>query len=160
MTMQPYVEDVAVGAELPPVAFGPVTTRHLVMWAAAAGDFHEIHYDREYARAQGVPDVVVHGPFKLALMGRLLTDWAGPQGRLRRLTCRYAALDVPGARLRCTATVTAVQPAAGEVELELTVVDQQERRTALGAALVQLPRRSSERRREDVNRCGTAWGSW
>ncbi|WP_264844725.1 MaoC/PaaZ C-terminal domain-containing protein [Caldinitratiruptor microaerophilus] len=141
MLTQRYVEDVAVGTALGPIEFGPVTTRHLVQWAAAANDFYEIHYDKAYALAQGLPDVVVHGPLKLALMGRLLMGWVGPQGWIRRLTCRYLGFDVPGTVLRCTGTVTAVRPESGEVDVELELTNSDGARTAAGTATVRLPRR-------------------
>lgn len=139
--MQRHIQDIAVGDEPAPIAFGPFTLRHMVQWLAANHDFHEIHYDRDLARAQGLPDVVVPGPFKLGLMGRLLMDWVGPRGRILRLKVRYTGLDVPGTVLRCRGAVTAVRPAAGEADLELAVVNEQGVTTATGAATVWLPAR-------------------
>lgn len=133
-------ERLAVGQALPSLTFGPVTTKQMVQWAAAANDFHEIHYDKDYAKAQGLPDVVVHGPLKLALMGRQLLAWAGPQGWIRSLRCRYLALDVPGTVLRCEAVITALQPAEEAVDLELSVVNEKDVVTARGTATVQWTR--------------------
>lgn len=141
MPEQVYLEDLEVGATLGPVEFGPVRLKHLVKWAAASGDFHEIHYDREYALAQGLPDVVVHGPLKLALMGRLLMALAGPRGWIRRMKCRYVAFDLPGTVLRCRATVAAIDPERGEVDLDVEVTNEKGASTATGTARVQLPRR-------------------
>jgi len=141
MPEQVYLDDLEVGAVLGSIEFGPVRLKHLVKWAAASGDFHEIHYDREYALAQGLPDIVVHGPLKLALMGRLLMALAGPRGWVRRMKCRYAALDLPGTVLRCRATVTAVDASRGEVDLEVEVTNEKGVATAAGTACVRLPRR-------------------
>lgn len=141
MPEQVYIDDLEVGAALGPVEFGPINIRHLVRWAAASGDFHEIHYDKEYALAQGLPDIVVHGPLKLALMGRLLMALAGPQGWVKRMKCRYVALDLPGTTLRCRATVTAIDHASGEVDLEVAVTNEKGTDTATGTACVRLPRR-------------------
>ncbi|MCL5958020.1 MAG: hypothetical protein M1358_01680 [Chloroflexi bacterium] len=140
---QRFLDDIAVGTILGPISFGPITTRQLVQWCAAADDFYEIHYDKEFALAQGLPDVVVHGPLKLALMGRLLMDLAGSQGWIKRMNCRYLALDVPGSVLNCTATVTAVRLESGEVDLDLALVNEKEIQSALGAATVQLPWRQT-----------------
>ena len=141
--MQRYVEEVAVGTALEPVRFGPISTKDLVKWAAAADDYHEIHYDKDYALAQGLPNVVVHGPLKLGLMGRLLMGFVGAQGWLQRFNCRYGALDVPGTTLEVGATVTAVRPESGEVELAITVVNELGTATASGSATVRLPRRGA-----------------
>ena len=55
---QLYYEDVEVGTEittLPKIA----TTRMLVQWAGASGDFNPLHYDEDFAKASGVGDDVV-----------------------------------------------------------------------------------------------------
>lgn len=141
--MQRYIEEITVGTALEPIRFGPISTKDLVKWAAASDDYHEIHYDKDYALAQGLPNVVVHGPLKLALIGRLLMGFCGPQGWLQRFNCRYLALDVPGTTLQVGATVTAVRPESGEAELDVAVVNEKGVTTAAGTATVRLPRRAS-----------------
>jgi acyl dehydratase len=34
---------------------------HFLAFQAASGDNHPVHYDREYCRAQGMPDMLAHG---------------------------------------------------------------------------------------------------
>jgi len=53
-----YWEDVAEGMELPPLVKHP-TTRQLVQYAGASGDYYEIHYDQEYARGNGLEGVIL-----------------------------------------------------------------------------------------------------
>ena len=48
MAKQVYYEDVEVGTEIPPLA-KVATTRMLVQWAGATGDFNPLHYDEEFA---------------------------------------------------------------------------------------------------------------
>ena len=48
MVEQIYYEDVKVDTELPTLVKHP-TPRQLVMWAGAAGDLFEIHYDKDFA---------------------------------------------------------------------------------------------------------------
>jgi len=143
LVQQAYLEDAVVGAVVGPITYGPVTTRQMVQWTAAADDYHEIHYDKEYALAQGLPDVIVQGPLKTALMGRLLLALVGPKGWIRRMNCRYLGLDLPKTVLTVTATVTAVRREQGEVDLDLLVVNEKAERTAAGAATVTLPRRAT-----------------
>ena len=40
---------------------------------------HRIHYDLQYARAEGYPGLVVHGPLQALLMAELARSW-GPAG--------------------------------------------------------------------------------
>ncbi len=48
MGKQVFYEDVEVGMEIPPLVKTP-STRQLVMWAGASGDYYEIHYDKDFA---------------------------------------------------------------------------------------------------------------
>ncbi|MSQ17379.1 MAG: dehydratase, partial [Dehalococcoidia bacterium] len=105
MPEQVYWEDVAEGMELPPLVKNP-TTRQLVRYAGASGDYYEIHYDQEYARGNGLEGAILHGALKNAFLGQLMTDWMGPQGVLKRLSCQYRGMDQPGRPITAKGTVT------------------------------------------------------
>ena len=94
MGQQIYFEDVNEGMELPAEVREP-TTRQLVQYAGASGDFYEIHYDKDYAEGIGLPGIIIHGALKNAMLGTYVTNWAGPAGTLRRLTCQYRGMDFP-----------------------------------------------------------------
>lgn len=140
MTSQPFLDDIAVGAQLPPLVKEP-TTRQLVMYAGASGDFYEIHYDKEFAEAQGLPGVILHGALKSAFLGQLVTDWIGPRGALQSLSVRYREMDVPGGALTCAGTVVDKDEASGTVRCELWIENGQGSRTTTGEAVVSLPSR-------------------
>ena len=76
MAQQIYFEDVEVGYELTPVEKNP-TTQQLVKYAGASGDYYQIHYDKDFALANGLPGVILHGALKNAFLGQLMTDFAG-----------------------------------------------------------------------------------
>ncbi len=38
-----------------------LTDAHFLAFQAASGDNHPVHYDREYCRARGMPDLLAHG---------------------------------------------------------------------------------------------------
>ncbi|TET43526.1 MAG: dehydratase, partial [Dehalococcoidia bacterium] len=94
MRSRVFYEDVNEGAEIPALSKHP-TTRQLVMWAGGSGDYYELHYDKDFAKSQGLDGVIVHGRLKLAFMGQLITDWIGTEGVLKKLTCQYRGMDVP-----------------------------------------------------------------
>lgn len=102
------------GAQLPPLVIGPITTEMLVRWTAAAEDYNPIHYDQAFAREQGLPDVIMHGPYKLALLCRLLHGVLGPAGWIRRIQVRYTGMDVPGDVLELGGSVERVEEADGQ----------------------------------------------
>ena len=115
------------------------------MWAAASGDFYEIHYDAEYARSIGLPGLVVHGALKHAFLGQLLHDWVAPGGRIVRYGCSYRGLDYPNEDLRCRGRVTGVVHGGSDhvVELEIWLENERGEITTPGSATVTLPSRAT-----------------
>jgi acyl dehydratase len=124
---------VEVGEELPELTKHP-TTRQLVQYAGAQGDFYEIHYDQDYARSVGLPGVILHGLLKAGFLGQLVTDWLGDRGELKSLEVSYRGIDEPGRRYRCRGRVTAVD--GSTVELEIWGEDESGKRTTVGNATV------------------------
>jgi acyl dehydratase len=143
---QVYVEDVRPGDTIPELVKN-CSSRQLVMWAAASGDFYEIHYDVEYARAQGLRGLVVHGALKNAFLGQLLHEWVAPLGRIVRYGCSYRGMDYPGDDLRCRGTVTDVTNRDGDhvAELDIWIENPRGEITTPGSALVALPSRTETR---------------
>ncbi len=138
MSDQPTLAGTQVGDELPALVKNP-TTRQLVQYAGASGDFYEIHYDQDFARAQDLPGVIIHGALKSAWLAQLMTDWMGAQGELRSVSVRYRDMDVPGDVLTCTGTVVEKDDAAGTVRCELALTNGAGKVTTTGEAVVALP---------------------
>ena len=126
---------VAAGDVLPELVKHP-TTRQLVQYAGAQGDFYEIHYDQEYARRVGLPGVILHGLLKAGFLAQLVTDWLGDEGRLESFEVSYRGIDQPGHPYRCRGKVTRVE--GQEAELEVWGEDEGGKRTTVGTATVRL----------------------
>jgi acyl dehydratase len=95
---------------LSPVTY-PVARTDLVAYAAASGDPNPIHQDPEVARSVGLPDVIAHGMFTLALVARYVDEQVGEPGRIAELGAKF--------------TKPVVVPESGtEVEIEGTWRDQ------------------------------------
>ena len=144
MSQQLYIEDVRDGMELPTVEKNP-TTQQLVKYAGASGDYYQIHYDQEFALANKLPNVILHGALKNAFLGQILTDWIGEHGVLKNLSAQYRGMDVPGTPIYCKGVVKRRYVEAGEnlVECEIWLENEQGQRTTPGYAVVSLPSRSS-----------------
>ena len=111
--------DLAVGDELPTLALD-ITATHIAAGAIATRDFMPVHHDRDYARAQGAPDIFMNILSTNAHCSRWLTDWAGPDAMVRHLAIRLGVPLHPGARLTFTGVVTALieEIDEGRVEIE------------------------------------------
>lgn len=142
MGKQLYFEEIEVGNNLPPLVKYP-STKDLVMYAGASGDFYQIHYDLEFAKDQKLPGVIIHGALKNAYLGQLITDWMGDAGRLRHLSIRYRGMDVPGDALTCRGTVVEKIDADGEhlVRCQISLENGSGEQTTTGEALIYLPSR-------------------
>jgi hydroxyacyl-ACP dehydratase HTD2-like protein with hotdog domain len=126
---------VNVGDDIPELVKHP-TTRQLVQYAGAQGDFYEIHYDQAYAQSVALPGVILHGLLKAAFLGQLVTDWLGDRGTLKAFEVSYREIDLPGRPYRCRGKVTKVD--GEQVELEVWGEDPDRRRTTVGSATVEM----------------------
>jgi hydroxyacyl-ACP dehydratase HTD2-like protein with hotdog domain len=125
--------NVNVGDEIPELIKHP-TTRQLVQYAGAQGDFYEIHYDQEFARSVALPGVILHGLLKAAFLGQLVTDWLGDSGTLNSFEVSYRGIDQPGRPYRCRGRITKVD--GDQVELEVWGEDPDGTKTTVGSASV------------------------
>lgn len=67
----------------------PVTRADLVAYAAASGDPNPIHQDPAVARSVGLPDVIAHGMYTLALVARYVDEQVGSPGRIAELGAKF-----------------------------------------------------------------------
>ena len=141
---QTYYKDVAPGDEIPRLVKTP-TTRQLVMWAGASGDYNPIHYDKDLALARGLPGVVVHGQLAACFLGQLVTGWMGAQGSLRKLSISYKGMNLPGETITCRGRVARkfVEDGSHYVVADIWAENPRGEKTVTGKATVLLPDRSS-----------------
>ena len=143
MAKQVYYEDVLVDSEIPPLVKEP-TTRQLVMWAGASGDYYPIHYDKDFAQSKGLSGVIVHGQLVASFLGQLITDWIGEQGSLRKLTCNYRGMNFPGEAIICQGKVSKkyTENGAHFIECNIWAENVKGEKTVTGKATVIIPARS------------------
>ncbi|MFA6576921.1 MAG: MaoC/PaaZ C-terminal domain-containing protein [Nocardioides sp.] len=81
-----------------------ITRADLVRYAEASGDHNPIHQDDEVARSVGLPGVIAHGMYTMALAARAVGDWF-PGAEVVSFGCKF--------------TSPVVVPADGGVEVEV-----------------------------------------
>ena len=112
----PKLSEVSVGDELPPLAI-PLTTSLIVGGALASRDFTPVHHDRAAAQAVGMPDVFMNILTTNGLLGRYVSDWAGPDAAIRAVKIRLGTPNHPGDTMKLSGRVAAKQ--GDEVVLEV-----------------------------------------
>ena len=138
---QVYWDDVAEGLDIS--IQEPMNSQRLVVWAAASGDFYQIHYDAEFAKRNNLPGIIVHGALKGMVVGRLLDEWTGDAGRILRWSVSYRGMDPVDQELHVWGRVVRKYEEHGEalVDLDVGVRQPDDTETTPGKATVALPRR-------------------
>ncbi|MGH2726716.1 MAG: MaoC family dehydratase [Actinomycetota bacterium] len=108
--------EVKVGDELPELAI-PITATLIVAGAIASRDFQDVHHDAALARQRGAGDIFMNILTTNGLVGRYVTDWAGPEAILKKVAIRLGAPNYPGDVMRMTGHVTIVE--GNEVEVSI-----------------------------------------
>ncbi|MHA7648288.1 MaoC family dehydratase [Mycobacterium sp. ML4] len=98
-------QDISEGDEVTPLEI-PITTTMIVAGAIASRDFMPVHHDRDYANKQGSPNLFMNILTSNGYCVRFLTDWAGPEAMVKKLSIRLGVPCFPDDPLRFTGTVT------------------------------------------------------
>jgi acyl dehydratase len=108
----------AEGQALPSLAID-ITPKLIVGGAIASRDYQDVHHDKDAARALGSPDIFMNILTTNGLVGRFVTDWAGPAARLARVAIRLGAPNYPGDTMTMTGEVRSVDATSGLVKLDI-----------------------------------------
>ena len=141
----PYFEDIEVGTNLPVLEKRPDEVQ-LFAFSAATWDTHRIHWDTPYTKnEEHMENILVHGHLQGSFLGQVVTDWAGPRSRLRKLGFQNRGMAYPNDVLTCTGKVTekSLDGNVGIVTCELWVENQHGGHPTTGEAVIELPLRDS-----------------
>ena len=125
------------GDALPELRKKPGVTQ-LVKYAAGGGDFNPLHHDYAFPQARALGSIIVHGRFKYAALGELVSNWLGHSGRIRKLSCQYRGMDFPDQELTCKGTIERKWEEGGKRKAQLSVWTEnaEGKKTTPGEAIV------------------------
>ena len=104
-------------AETLPVLDIPIDRAFIVAGAIASQDFEDVHHDPDAAIRRGAPDIFISINPSNGVVGRYVTDWAGPAARLRSVSLRLGMPLHPGDVLHLTGEVIASDAAGTTVKV-------------------------------------------
>ena len=139
-----YFEDFATGQEMPVVTKGPMQAGHQVRWAGACDNYaSEFHHDAAVAREQGLPGLLLSGPFMACYMLTEVTQWLGSRARVVSFWDRNSAPTMPGdmAHIRAKVQRAWVEGGKGRVEVDCSIANQDGKVTTPGGLVAELPLR-------------------
>jgi 3-oxo-4,17-pregnadiene-20-carboxyl-CoA hydratase beta subunit len=138
-----YWEDVAEGDSLPKVSL-ELTRDRIVMIVCGTRDIFPLHHDVEFARSMGYKAPAAPIAFLQGLLGRCLTDWTGPTGKIRKIGLFLNSPNYQGDTIDVTGKVTRkyVDADNHEVDCELVLMKQDGTVSARARATVIIPSRN------------------
>ena len=145
MADQMYFDDVKEGQELPEIKISP-DKQQLVKFAAGSGDFNPLHFDENFPmlKPMGLSENIVHGRFKYAQVGRIVSAFAGYKGKVKNFGVSYRGMDMLNKPITVGGVVTAKRQENGEnlVDLDIWTMNAEGKKTTPGTATVALPTRA------------------
>ena len=136
------MSELAPGQSLAPLTYS-VTRADLVAYAGTSGDLNPIHWSERVATSVGLPGVVAHGMYTMALAGRAVSHWAGSSDAVVEFGCRFTRPvvvpdDDEGIAVQVAGTVQVHDdPALLRIDLSVSAAGQ----TVLGQARAVVRRR-------------------
>ena len=95
---------VSVNTHLPELTVCPDHTQ-VFMFSAVTWNRHHIHYSKDAAVSEGLPDVVAQRALIGNFLARLITDWVGDAAELRKLAWKVTRSALPGKNIVCRGMV-------------------------------------------------------
>jgi acyl dehydratase len=144
MNQQIYFGDVAIGDVIPTREYGPLTIVDTVRWAGLQENWQHLHFDRDHVREHnGLKTFIASGAYRQALLMRMLTDWIGPCGWLRKISIRHTYSTFEGDMMRFSGRIVEKSSDPSETAIigELEGTNQDNRQILTGRCTLALPRR-------------------
>lgn len=164
-----FIEDVTVGERLQPAVLGPTTQWDMMVISVGRQDqkllpmlelgnqvngpttpdpvtgvpkcFMECHIANDTAHTLGLPNAIHAGAVDRSLLMRIVTNWMGDDGFVTSFHWQPQKDTYVGDTLFASATVSAVDVAAGECTIEAKLHNQNHVQTAAAQVKVSLPSR-------------------
>lgn len=73
-----------------------VSLETCALLVSATRDYNPLHYDRDFARDSGAPDVFLNTHTYMGLFDRLVGEWSGGRGVMTQLQMRMVNMNCPG----------------------------------------------------------------
>ena len=108
--------DLEVGQALPDLDL-ETTTTIVVGGALASRDYTPVHHVKQAAVEQGLPDVFMNILTTQGICSRYVTDWAGPDAVVTKVTTKLGGPNMPGDVLKIRGKVVATDGDAADVEV-------------------------------------------
>ena len=105
-----------VGEQLPELVV-PLTRTLIAATAIASRDYQDVHHDPTLAQERGSPDIFMNILSTNGFVGRFITDWAGPDAIIKKVSIRLGVPNYPGDTMTLRGTVESVTDGVATVKV-------------------------------------------
>lgn len=130
-------DNISETMQIPELILCPDNTQ-VFMYSAITWNRHHIHYNKNAAISEGLPDIVVQRGLIGNFFARLITDWIGERAELRKLSWKVIRSTFPGKKIILRGLIK--QKVNTEdiryINCELTALNENEETIASGDATV------------------------
>jgi len=141
-----FFDDFPEGCQMLVVSKGPMQVGHQVRWAGACDNYiSEFHHDEAVAKAQGLPGVMLSGPFMACYMLTEVSRWLGRRARVVSFWDRNTGPTRPRDMAHVQGSVRRawIENGKGFVEIDCRIVNQDDKPTTPGGLVAELPLRDA-----------------
>ncbi len=142
-TNQRTWEDVNEGDEIDGFVL-ELTDTKMVEQVSGSQDFYPVHHDTGFAREAGHDEIFYNTGFTQAALSRLLTDWVGTDGWVKKMSFQMRKMNIPNDQVHAKGVVTGKSEGdggMGEVTLDIWLENDRVGITTPAEATVLLPHR-------------------
>ena len=142
-----YFEDIRAGDPIPSREYGPLTIVDTVRWAGLQENTQHLHYDRDHVRQHnGLPTFIASGAYRHALLIRMITDWIGPRGWLRKISVRHTYSTFEGDTMRFGGRILnkSTESSDSWITCDLDGRNQTDKQILTGRCTLIIPRRAGK----------------
>jgi hypothetical protein len=131
--------DIHVGDAIKPMDIH-LTHTIVASTAIASMDFMPVHHDKDFAQAQFAPDAFLNILSSNGFVSKFLTDWAGPEAWVKKISIKLGVPAVPNQILKFTGEVLSKNTVGSESVIEVSVQAANDSGNhATGTAVITLP---------------------
>jgi hydroxyacyl-ACP dehydratase HTD2-like protein with hotdog domain len=130
-------ENISVTIQIPELVVCPDYAQ-VFMFSAITWNRHHIHYNKDAAIREGLPDIVIQRGLIGNFLARLITNWIGESAELRKLAWKVTRSALPGRNIVCRGKIKEIKDAEEDKYLicEVTVSNENDELISSGEAKV------------------------
>lgn len=130
-------EKISATTQIPELVVHPDHAQ-IFMFSAITWNRHHIHYNKDAAVGEGLPDIVVQRGLIGNFLAQLITNWIGDRAELRKLMWKVTRSALPGKDIICQGKIREKIDSENEKSLicEVTAYNENNESIASGEAKV------------------------